>query len=155
MLYVLSAAAVAAGLLEMSSCSSIPQDYTRGPLADQILRPLPGHTGLVNGECKHDPKLGSCAWDYAEYDLNDAPTRQRLRDAGFICEVSGKAYRIALEQPGLIYETYDQSCFIGICGPKHERVIDFIPISSYQSLIDQKTQCESVFTYKYYQGVTP
>lgn len=138
--------------LYTTSCTSIPKDYTRGPLSEQILRPLPGYTGLVNTECRHDPKTGVCVYNRTEYDLKDRATRQRLRDAHFICNVGGLAYRIALNEPALIYETYDRTCFLGICGARRARVIDEISIDRYQDLIDSNTECLSAVTFEWYDG---
>lgn len=132
-----------------SSCAGTPVDYHRGPLAEQILRPLPGHTGLVNSQCTHDIKTGSCVWDYADYDLNDAPTRQRLRDAGMVCYLNGMGYRIASLQPGLIFERHKKNCVLGVfCGASTDEVVDYIPVSDYQKLLDGATECRSIFVYK-------
>lgn len=135
-------------IVMVSGCSTAgPVDYHRGPLADQVLRPLPGHTGLVNSECRHDVVTHACIWDQQEYDLTDAPTRQRLRDAGFVCRVNGRGYRIALELPGLIFERHHQDCFLMFCGAVTEQVIDYIPVTDYQKLLDANTECKSIFTY--------
>lgn len=148
--YVAWGAAVIALLIllaiALTDCAGKPVDYERGALQDQILRPLPGHTGLVNSQCTHLDD-GSCKWDRIDYDLNDKATRVRLRDAGFVCLVSGRAYRIALNSPGLIYETYDHPLF----GAAKERVLSYIPIENVQSLIDQGTECYSIYTFKYFE----
>lgn len=135
-------------IMLLGACASIPKDYTRGALVDQILHPMPNHAGLVNSQCTHDQKTGVCSWDYVEYDLNDRPTRIRLRDAGFVCNVGGTVYRIAQEKAGLILEKYVKSGFLGL-GPKKEIEVDFIPISNYQRLLDARTTCFSHFTFDY------
>ncbi len=137
-------------LVLFESCSVPPVNYPRGPLSDQILRPLPSHTGLVNTACTHDPKTGVCTYDRVEYDLNDEPTRQRLRDAGFVCDLNGQDYRIALNTAGLIRETYDSHCVLFFCSAKTARTVDYIPITAYQKLIDLKTECKSIFVYGRY-----
>lgn len=134
-------------IMMVEGCSTAYVDYSRGPLADQLLRPKPGHTGLVNSECRHDVVTHACIWDDVEYDLNDAPTRQRLRDAGFQCSVNGKQYRIASELPGLIYEHHKKSCFLVFCSDTVDEILDYIPVSDYQKLVDANTECRSIFTY--------
>lgn len=129
-------------LVFLNGCASRPPEYSRPALASQILHPRPGYKGLTSSTCKYDDK-GKCVLDIFDYDLNDKEVRKELRDLGFICRIQGRIYRIAQEIPGLIWEKYDQSCFLMFCGSRKVIDQDVILISEYQRLLNAETVCYS------------
>lgn len=133
-------------ILLLAACSSPAKEYPLPALAKQILHPLAASEGLFTTHCKRDEK-GDCKWEMLHYDLSSAEVRHHLRDLKFICKVNGDIYRIAYDRPGLIRESYRQACFLFICGKREEVVLDYIPMTENQKLLDARTVCFSFAQY--------
>ena len=134
-------------VLSATGCKSVPVEYNRHPLVEQILRFDPNYPGLLVNKVWRT-KDGVANFDVLKYDLSDRELRLRLREMKFICNVNGKPYRIAQEQPGLIHESYKKSCFLFICqDPKLESV--HVILKDDPILIDTATYCHSLEQYDF------
>jgi hypothetical protein len=138
--------------LTFSACATKPVQYSRPPLAEQVLIVLPGHTGLVSHMRKYDDG-DKFHWDDVEYDLNDEATRSGLIRLKFACKVNKEPYLIAEHSAALIKVQYTDDCFWPWCKKRVERVIDRIPFSDYQRLLNAGTVCFSWLAYP--PGHTP
>lgn len=135
--------------LQFPSCVSAPQAYPQGVLARQILVPRPGHDGkLTNQACVAFAKDGTCSQEIVlEYDLTQSSVRQELNNLNFICKMAGHRYKICTDKAGFCHETY-KSC--GLFGMDRCPVETFVPISSYQTILDSGIVCfnQSVYDFE-------
>ncbi len=124
---------------------SCTHKYARNELIRQILRPLEGHTGLTNTLCLEKNWKGDCKKaETVDYDLNDIEIRQKLVDFSFVCRIKGQRFQIDLEAPGFVRYGFEKPCFI--C-KKRPIVLERIPISAYQYLLDAEAECYSESIY--------
>lgn len=129
-------------LLAASGCSTAPVTREFPPLARSILQPWPGKEGkLVTSRCNYSLSPGVCIHELREFDLSDRKTRIELRELGFFCDVNGKLYRVAQEQPALIFEGYKKAWVFGKTKLDYQELLSMR--DRYQFLIDARTVCYS------------
>lgn len=137
--------------LTLLSCSQ-PKVYPQHPLASEILSPRPGHDGkLTNQACKSYDFDGKCLeWHTVDYDVSDQEFQKEANLLGITCRIGGKRYKVCMnekdvtgkEMNGFCRVTYDQSCFLFVCGKK-TRKVDFFPIDPYQPVLNSEVRCQN------------
>ena len=124
------------------------------PLESQRLTVRPGYEGkLTNRVCVSFYGDECEKESVREYDLKDAPTRKRLIDLKFACDVGGSRYRICPDQPGLcrrekhkVCKKWGRTLFRRkkVCRKwKEEIKTKFISaVDEYAFLLDSRTECK-------------
>lgn len=134
-------------------CKTAPRVFERSPLSMQIIHPHPDHKPFLVNQRRVFAPDGKESLDVIKYDLRDRKLRLELRELMFACNVNGKLYRIAQEEPGLIRETYSQKCFLFICGEKKLETVDVKRVESdYDFLLKSNTRCYSLKQYPFNFG---
>jgi len=125
------------------ACSTkSPEILKRGDLKDLVLKPRTGHADyLTNQTCAEYKKdTNECIkWDLVKFHLLDRPTRERLRNLKFICNVNGQRFRICENSRGLCQQYVTKG---GLFKKKEVKLVKYLSgLTDYQFLIDAKTYC--------------
>lgn len=142
-----------AALFLCVGCASAPTEFFRSTLAKQILHPHPDHKPFLINERRVYDEKGVDHMEVVEYDIRDEKTRKDLNELTFACNVNGKLYRIALDEPGLVRESYSQRCFLKMCGPRKllTREVKNIELD-YDFLLKANARCYSLDQYPFDLG---
>lgn len=124
----------------LSKCSE-QKIYTQHELAEEILSARPGHDGkLTNQACLVYQGNVCTSWSVKEYDITDVNVRKELNTLNFVCKISGKRYKVCLDQPGFCRMSYTKNCLWFLCGDPTLHT-DYIPIAPYQAVLDSGVKC--------------
>ena len=80
--------------LSLLSCST-PSDFTQANFANQRLAVRACCVGQLTNQV-----ISKTNVILSRYDLSDAPTRERINAAGFICFMDNKRYHVCKDRPG-------------------------------------------------------
>lgn len=136
-------------LLPLLSCANA-QLYPQQSLSREILMPRLGHDGKLTNQACLQYNLDKCmSWGIKEYDLANPAFRDTANAADFICNVSGKRYKICKDKPGFCRIGYQCSRVLGICSSQTEIETDYIPAIPYQKILDLNVKCfnQSVYSW--------
>lgn len=128
-----------------ASCATV---YPHSALVDQIVAYRPNHSGLTHQVCsKYDWKQDCLNMDLIDYDMQDAATRKRFVDNGFVCSIGGRRFKIDPDNPRFVRYKQNKNCFLFICTNGDTVINEWILASDTQKLLDGHTRCYSERTY--------
>ncbi len=120
-----------------------PRVYMPHNLTEKILKPRKGFDGkLTNRYCKKydGQKCSDAVID--TFDINDQKFRLKINKLNFICNISGKRFKICKDKPGFCrFYGQKKDCFLFFCKEK-PLLQEYLPIkNNYQFLIDANARC--------------